>query len=52
MIKSDVVKIQKINNFDDNYIESELLKTFKSIIRWAIVDITDSELVISVSYQM
>lgn len=49
MIKSDIIKIEKIKNFDNTYIENELSKIYDSVIRWAIVDI-DNFLHISVSY--
>ena len=49
MIKSEIIKLKKIENFDDTYIEDELSKLYKSVIRWAIVDIDDG-LTVSVSY--
>ena len=49
MIKSEIVKIKKINNFDNKYVEQELSKKYKSIVRWAIVEIGEC-LNISVSY--
>ncbi len=52
MIKSDVIKIKKIENFDNDYVEQELSKLFSSVIRWAIVDVQENDLVISVSYEM
>lgn len=52
MIKSDVIKIKKIENFDNDYVEQELSKLFLSVIRWAIVDVQENDLVISVSYEM
>ncbi len=52
MIKSDVIKIKKIENFDNIYIEQELSNMFNSVIRWAIVDVQENDLVISVSYEM
>ncbi len=52
MIKSDILKIKKIENFDNIYIEQELSSKYNSVIRWAIVEITDNELIISVSYKM
>ena len=50
MIKSDIIKIKKVENFDNLYIEGELSKVYKSIIRWAITDIND-EITVSVSYK-
>lgn len=50
MIKSKIVKINKIENFDNSYIEKELLKRFKDFVRWAVVDISEKDIVISVSF--
>ncbi len=52
MIKSDVIRIKKIDKFDNLYIENELKKLYKSVVRWAIVDIQGNDLVISISYEM
>lgn len=52
MIKSDILKIKKIENFDNIYIEQELLHKYNSVIRWAIVEITADDIIISVSYIM
>ncbi len=51
MIKSDIVKIKKVDNFDNLYIETELEKCFKSIIRWAITEVDSQNLTVSVSYE-
>lgn len=48
MITSDIIQIKKIKNFDNSYIE-DCLKD-KNVIRWAIVDITDESIILSVSY--
>lgn len=50
MIKSGIIKIKKIKDFDNLYIEKELIKLNKNPIRWAIIDITADFLVVSVSY--
>lgn len=50
MIKSFVVKIKKINNFDNSYLETELNKFYKDIVRWAVVDVDDDSVYISVSF--
>ena len=50
MIKSGIVKIKKIDDFDNLYVEQELSKIFKSVIRWALVDIND-DLTVSVSFE-
>lgn len=52
MIKSDIIKIKKIEDFDNIYIEQELLHKYNSVIRWAIVEIQGNNLIISVSYEM
>lgn len=52
MIKSDIVKIPRIENFDNDYVEQELSKLFSSVIRWAIIDVQENELIISVSFEM
>lgn len=52
MIKSDILKIKRIENFDNNYIEREMSKHFSAIIRWAIVEITETEIIVSISYQV
>lgn len=51
MIKSDTIKIKKIDNFDNEYIEKELSKYFGSVIRWAITEIDDG-ITVNVSYYM
>lgn len=52
MIKSDIVKIPRIENFDNDYVEQELSKLFSSVIRWAIVAVGEDDLSVSVSYEM
>lgn len=51
MIKSDIVKIKKVAGFDNLYIENELSKIYKSVVRWAIIDI-DDDLTVSVSFEL
>lgn len=51
MIKSDIVKIKKTDGFDNLYIETELERRFKSIIRWAITEIDSQNLTVTVSYE-
>lgn len=50
MIKTVSVKIPKQEIFDSKYIENQLNKQFKDIIRWAIIEIDNDFLNISVSY--
>ena len=52
MIKSNIVKISRIENFDNDYVEQELSKLFSSVIRWAIVAVDEDVLSVSVSYEM
>ncbi len=52
MIRSDILKINKIENFDNIYIEEEISKHFSSIIRWAIISIDNEHIEISISYQI
>lgn len=52
MIKSDIIKIEKIDNFDNNYVERKLAKNFANVIRWAIVAVDEDDLSVSVSYEM
>lgn len=52
MIKSDIVKIPRIENFDNDYVEHELAKLFPSVIRWAIVEVSEKDLTVSISYEM
>lgn len=50
MIMSDTVKIKKIADFDNEYIEAELVKLAKNPVRWAVVDVDADFLTVSVSY--
>jgi len=50
MIKSEIVEIGYIKSFDDEYIEVELAKKYTSVVRWAIVEISD-KIVVSVSFE-
>lgn len=49
MITSDLLKIKFTN--DNSEIEKELLENGINPLRWAIVDVSQEELTISVSYQ-
>ena len=50
MILSKDVKIDKINEFSGEYIESELKKQGYDVLRWAITEISDSQYTVSISY--
>ncbi len=52
MIESDIIKIEKIDNFDNNYVERELAKNFANVSRWAIVEVSEKDLTVSISYEM
>ena len=51
MIKSENINLKYIENFDNEYIEQELSKLYKSVIRWAVVEISD-KIIINVSYEI
>ena len=48
MIKSDIIKLKFTN--DNNQIENELKSMGIEPLRWAIVEVTKTHLLISVSY--
>lgn len=48
MIKSENIRIKKIKNFDNAYIENELGSY--NLVRWAVVAVDDEWLTVSVSY--
>ena len=50
MIKSQTFSIKKIDKFDNDYIEKELSKLCSNIVRYAIVDIDDTDIYLTVSY--
>ena len=50
MIKSKNVKIKKIENFDNLYVEQELKALGLDVVRWAVIDVDDDSLTVSVSY--
>lgn len=50
MIISDTIKIIKTENFDNEYIERELINLSKKPVRWAVIDVSDDFLTVSVSY--
>lgn len=50
MIKSEIIKIKKIENFDNLYVESELKKLVSEVVRWAVIDVDDVCITVSVSY--
>lgn len=50
MIKSEIVKINKIENFDNLYISRAIRAMGFDYVRWAIIDIDESFLTITVSY--
>ena len=50
MITTQTVKLKKPNEFDNLRIEKQLSDMGFNVIRWAIIDITDTELILSVSH--
>lgn len=52
MIKSKIVKINKIENFDNIYIENSLINKKIDPVRWAIVDVNEGFIIVSVSYNI
>ena len=50
MMKSDIIKIKFTN--DNSEIEAELLRLGINPLRWAIVEVSDTELSISVAYEI
>lgn len=51
MILSDCVKIKNIKNLSTDYVESELKKQGIVPLRWAITDVDDVTLTISLAYE-
>lgn len=49
MITTQTVKLKKPNDFDNLWIEKELSKLGYDIIRWAIINITDKEIITTIS---
>lgn len=50
MITTQTIKLKKPNDFDNLRIEKQLSNMGFNVIRWAIIDITDTELILSVSH--
>ena len=50
MITTQTVKLKKPGEFDNLRIEKQLSDMGFNVIRWAIIDITDTELILSVSH--
>ena len=50
MIETKVIKLNKLESFDNTYIENELKKLGFNIVRWAIVEISDLYISVCVSY--
>ncbi len=49
MITTQTIKLKKPNDFDNLWIESQLAGY--NVIRWSIIDITETELILSISIQ-
>ena len=50
MIKSKTVNIKKLDNFDNLYIENELKKLNFDVVRWAVIEVGDDFLKLSISF--
>ena len=50
MITTQTIKIKKPSNFEDLWIENQLADY--NVIRWAIIDVTETELTLSVSVKI
>ncbi len=50
MITTQTIKLKKLSEFDNLWIENQLSTMGFNVIRWAIIDVTDGELIISVSH--
>ena len=50
MITTQTVKLKKPNDFDNLWIEKQLSDMGFNVIRWAGIDITETELTLSVSH--
>jgi len=51
MIISDNIKLDRVENISTEYIESELKKQGIEPVRWAIIDINEKEITISLAYE-
>ena len=51
MIISDNIKLDRVENVTTEYIENELKKQGIEPIRWAITDINENEITISLAYE-
>lgn len=49
MITTQTVKLKKPNDFDNLWIEKQLSDMGFNVIRWAIIDITDKEIITTIS---
>jgi len=49
-IKTSTIKIKKIENFDNDYIENTLKTNNYNFVRWAITAIDNSGITLTVSY--
>lgn len=49
MITTKNIELEKPNDFDNLWIEKELSKLGYDVIRWAIIDVTDTKIIILTS---
>ena len=52
MISTKTIKLNKPNQLDNLWIEKQLSELSIDFIRWAIVKITNDEIILSVSYHL
>ena len=52
MILTDEFKINKTKNLESSYIQNELSKLGIKPLRWAIVDVTDEQYILTVSHEV
>ena len=50
MIRTQTIRLKKPNEFDNLWIEKELSSMGLDVIRWAVIEVTDRELIVSVSH--
>ena len=51
MILSDCIKIKNVENISTNHVEAELHKSGINPLRWAIADIENTTLTVSLAYE-
>ena len=52
MITTKTIQLNKPENFDNIWIEQALIQQGFQVVRWAIIDITNSQLILTISYEV